>query len=194
MHLVETTKTIKRNMHIESKLIAILNGYFNIDIKKKTKLTQYIYARSIFCKIMLDEGYTKKNISLALGRCHATVIHSIKMFEIYYSHDRLFREYYNECRQYLKDMDENIEHDVTTYELQEQRVEEFLSCSVNNLKSEVLELKIINNALKRENKYLHSQVQEYERYGDIVKTIRERVSYKNVKTFQKKLNTMLNGI
>ncbi len=194
MHLVETTKTIKRNMHIESKLIAILNGYFNIDIKKRRRLTPYIYARSIFCKIMLDEGYTKVNISLALDKSHATVIHSLKMFEIYYSHDRLFREYYNECRQYLKEMDEKIDHDVTTYKLQEESVEEFVSCSINNLKSEVLELKIINNALKRENKYLHSQLQEYERYDDIVKTIRERVSYKNVKAFQKKLNTMLNGI
>jgi len=194
MHLVETTKTIKRNMNIESKLIAILNGYFNIDIKKRRRLTPYIYARSIFCKIMLDEGYTKTNIGLALYNHHATVIHSLKMFEIYHSQDKLFREYYNECRQYLKDMDEKINHDVTTYGLQEESVKEFVSCSVNNLKSEVLELKIINNTLKRENKYLHSQVQEYEKYNDIVKIIRERVSHKNVKAFQKKLNTMLNGI
>ena len=91
-------------------------------------------------------------------------------------------------------MDEKINHDVTTYGLQEESVKEFVSCSVNNLKSEVLELKIINNTLKRENKYLHSQVQEYEKYNDIVKIIRERVSHKNVKAFQKKLNTTLNGI
>ena len=43
MHLVETTKTIKRNMHIESKLVAILNGYFNIDIKlREVQAREYL--------------------------------------------------------------------------------------------------------------------------------------------------------
>ncbi len=87
-----------------------------------------------------------------------------------------------------------MDYDVTTHGVQERKVKGFFSCGINNLKAEVLELKIINNALKRENKYLHSQVQEYEKYNDIVKTIRERVSYKDIKAFQKKLNTMLNGM
>ena len=194
MHLSETTRTIKRNIPIESKLIAILNGYFDIDIKKRRRFTPYIYARSIFCKIMLDEGYTKTNIGLAIGMHHATVIHSLKMFEMYYTHDKLFKEYYNECRQYTQDFSEMIDYDITTHGVQERKVKGFFSCGINNLKAEVLELKIINNALKRENKYLHSQVQEYEKYNDIVKTIRERVSYKDIKAFQKKLNTMLNGM
>lgn len=72
----------KKGSELSLKTIKDLVGkYFKInDISKKTRETSYVWARYVYYRIGLDEGYSLTAIGNELGLDHATVLHGKNKF------------------------------------------------------------------------------------------------------------------
>ena len=133
---------MKRNNHLENRLINIVNTHFNVDVKRKGRDRSTIDARSVACKILYDQGYSKVNIAKVLNQHHATIIHTLKMFSIYLNQDPMLRFRYDECRQHFADYKEDGNFSIFDF------------TNIESLRNEILRLKIENKSLINENKSL----------------------------------------
>ena len=173
---------MERNNHLEERLINIVNTHFNVDVKRKGRVRSIIDARSVACKILYDQGYTKTDIAKVLNQHHATIIHTLKMFSIYLTQDPMLRFRYDECRQYFCDYKEDGNFSIFDF------------TNIESLRNEIIRLKIENKSLINENKSLHSSIEKQGKYAPLLEIIKERVTDKNVDTFRKKLRAIANGI
>lgn len=66
---------------IENKVV----GYFNLELRNKSRVEEYVNARVIFSQIALDNGYTTSQIAKHLG-VHRTLIchYRSKQYDKYY--------------------------------------------------------------------------------------------------------------
>lgn len=71
---------------MENSLINLIKNTFDIEyLFKKTKETDYVIARSVFFYVNKTDGKRIADMTRVSRLNHATVINSIKNFEIYYN-------------------------------------------------------------------------------------------------------------
>lgn len=175
---------MEKNKKLENILVTIVNARCSADIRKRDRHRNFIDGRSIYFKILLEFGYSKKNIAESLDMHHATVIHSLNMLNVYIRQDKILKYKYKQCYEDFK-----LEVDKV---YKPSKVINFAPDDI--WYNEVVALKINNEALKKEIKSLHSTIKEYGEYAPLLKIIKNRVHKYNVHEFSKKLNTLANGI
>ena len=80
--------------------------YTGLDIRKKTREREYVYARMVFCKIMREEFFmTMDAIGKYLGKSHCTVVHYLKNFDTIVKYEYNYNKMYN----YIQ-LEMNAEH------------------------------------------------------------------------------------
>ena len=80
--------------------------YTGLDIRKKTREREYVYARMVFCKIMREEFFmTMDAIGKYLGKSHCTVVHYLKNFDTIEKYEHNYNKMYN----YIQ-LEMNAEH------------------------------------------------------------------------------------
>ncbi len=175
---------MEKNKKLENILVTIVNARCSADIRKRDRHRNFIDGRSIYFKILLEFGYSKKNIAESLDMHHATVIHSLNMLNVYIRQDKILKYKYKQCYEDFK-----LEVDKVY------KPSKVINFNPEDIwYNEVVALKINNEALKKEIKSLHSTIKEYGEYAPLLKIIKNRVHKYNVHKFTKKLNTLVNGI
>jgi hypothetical protein len=119
-----------------SNIATIVSNYFNVDVSKQSRKRNVIYIRSL-CSV-LSKKYTKETLE-QIGKNyangdHATVLHSINMFETSYSYQI---EPFNVLEEY--EILDNLIYNVTS-ELRKQQTEE----ASEELRNSILSDKNIN--------------------------------------------------
>ena len=79
------------------KLIELINQTLGVDIKKETRIREYVYARFIYAKIMRDKGFSLSYIGNTINKDHSTIIHALKQFELLKKYDD-FKKMYNKVK------------------------------------------------------------------------------------------------
>lgn len=70
--------------------------YTGLDIRKKTREREYVYARMVFCKVMREEFFmTMDTIGKYLGKSHCTIVHYMKNFDTIKKYEYSFNKVYN---------------------------------------------------------------------------------------------------
>lgn len=62
-----------------SKIIEVVNDYYNTEITSKTRVQKIVFIRQNLISLLFNYGYSNGEISKAFKFHHATVIHSNKM-------------------------------------------------------------------------------------------------------------------
>lgn len=91
---------------------SIVENYFEINLKKKSRKRYLIDARKIYCKLCRD--YTSESlagIGRQIGKDHATVLHHFKTANDLVLNDRMFEQKYLTLK---KKLDENLNWITTT--------------------------------------------------------------------------------
>ena len=66
----------------------VCDKVYGFDISEKTRLSKYVYARKVFCKVARDNGYGLEEIGDAINRSHCNALHLIRTFNTVYDYDR----------------------------------------------------------------------------------------------------------
>lgn len=92
MNMIDKITKEKQIIKIARKVV---EGYFSLNLNKRTREKQYIIARSYFYKLLRDN--TKMTLSLIgkeFDKNHATVLHSINKLEGYIEYDHYIETEY----------------------------------------------------------------------------------------------------
>lgn len=83
-------------METHEKIKNFVQQVYKIDITRNCRTINYVQARAIYFKLCME--YSPLNISAiarTMGRNHATLLHSLKQFDIYLRFIPKFKENYN---------------------------------------------------------------------------------------------------
>lgn len=83
-------------METHERIKNLVQQVYKIDITRNIRTINYVQGRAIYYKLCLE--YTPLNISAiakTMGRNHATMLHSLKQFDIYLRFIPKFKENYN---------------------------------------------------------------------------------------------------
>jgi hypothetical protein len=74
-------------------IMQVVNTVFRLEILVETKKREYVEARMLFSKMLRDIGFPYMSIGTFLGKNHATIIHYINKFDIYFKLTYLRHKY-----------------------------------------------------------------------------------------------------
>lgn len=78
------------------KYIKIVNSHFGLDIRKKTRQFEYVFARACYYKLCREFGnFSYHKISKSVGKTHATVLHALKELPFMVKHNEINLVKYN---------------------------------------------------------------------------------------------------
>ena len=83
-------------MEAHEKIKNLVQQVYKIDITRNRRTINYVQARAIYYKLCLD--YSPMNLSAiarTMGKNHATLLHSLKQFDVYLRFIPKFKENYN---------------------------------------------------------------------------------------------------
>jgi len=163
------------NRSIEcSHLREIVNTEFKIDIMTKCQRKEYVNARMIYSKILIEKGYGPSFIARILKKNHASVLNYKKKVDCYMSMDKDMTERYQRCKDaFFRDYDPM--YDLTCVEL----------------KAEILELRRKLRAQIDNNNKLRMEKKRLEPLFNIV---RERTKLNTEEEICRRLIRMFNGV
>lgn len=109
-----------------------LEDFFKIDLSNKKRDNRHFRARAIFYKLCFNLTYkpTYQSIANSVGKNHATVIHSIRRFDIDIKYDKELQQMYNSLTSTFKD-----------FQIDEVSISD-LMIGISELKKEVRSLEI----------------------------------------------------
>lgn len=176
---VKITKIKKKNIDF---ILSVIEAETGLNVLDPTRKRQYVDARAMACFIMSRNlKLTLTQIGEIFNKNHATVLHSLKLFENLYETDYRFKEKFDKI--------EGIYCNKTPVEepvdLKDEHIKKIQKLYDNKIKVLTLE----NNKLKNVN----SQYQEHP-YADIVKMIYDRLKPNYKDEFKRKVNSILNGV
>ena len=94
---------------MKDQIIRFINTELNIDIRKKKKTNEYVFARIIYHKLATElTNYSLSEIASAVNKDHCAVIHNLKNFEEVIKRPNL-KKIYDTFKEYP------LEEDRTTY-------------------------------------------------------------------------------
>ncbi len=115
-------------MRIED-ILKLVEKETNLDVTKKTRKREYVYARSVYFKICREKTLASfREIGELVGRDHASVIHGIKVFDVL----EVMKE--ERWLQVYKSISREVEFSVLNY-LKANHVEEYHKLKYKRLKT-----------------------------------------------------------
>ena len=102
---------MKSNKTLQTQAIrTYIESCLNIDISKRTRKRNYVYARAVYFKLCRE--YTKlslDDIGQTVDMDHASVVHAIsKVFDAVVFHDKFLEDIYNDYKLSNKNTNETI--------------------------------------------------------------------------------------
>ena len=173
--------TLSRRQKTIETIILNVNEELNIDLRDKSRVRIYVFARAVVYEILRKHlRMTLSEISKVFNNNHATVLHSLNQLPYTIKYDpELQHSYNNIINKWLK----NVENFIPLSEIDLKNQIKVLINENKDLNLEVTELK----------KSLSLYTGKYKKYYELVDNISHRVG-NNFSDFERKINTLLNGI
>lgn len=117
-------------------------------LKTSNRHREFVWRRQVFCKWMVDQGFTQTHVSHLLGKHHASIINALKQFNI----NSKYPDFHDYCSDIYSDLypkDEPVEQP----------------------KAEIVEVVIEGNVRELEDKIL--KCVSYSDFTDLQKQIRK---------------------
>jgi hypothetical protein len=88
---------MQKSSKILKKLKNDINKFFKVSIEASSKTNDEVYARLIYYKLakVIDPTITSTELGNTVNRDHATVLYSIKKFDVSYVYDKKFKYLYD---------------------------------------------------------------------------------------------------
>ena len=125
------------------KIKELVESFYKLDLTNKTRKREYVYARKVFYKICIDNGYTFASVGESIGFDHCSALHNYKSFHVVDERDA---KIYQKCRDILNmTNDDDYEYVMSNKQ------------TIKNVKNEYRV-----KELEKENKILRSKIESFE--------------------------------
>jgi len=181
MNNLEALEFLKAKKEKQNNLKEIINIIYELDLMKPTRARRHVDARSIFSKIMFDEGHGYTDIGKILNKNHATIIHNVRSANWLVENVGDFKKKYLEI---LKVYNSDIK-------ILDMKNEIELKNSIISLNSQINLLHLENMRLKKQNQFLKNNESKF---GLLHNLVNERTKEKDIPVVLRKLNTIYNGL
>ena len=160
------------------KLKEIVSKVFETNINIKTRKRNNVEARMIFSKILREDGNTFESIGKAINKDHSTIVYYVNQASVLIKQSIELSDKYLECKNcYIDNLDVVLPQ-----------------MKYDELKNEVLELKLLINQLTIERNEIIKVQEKYNRIKKIINLVAERTHVGKEEFIEKKINQMFNGI
>ena len=160
------------------KLKEIVSKVFDTNINIKTRKRNNVEARMIFSKILREDGNTFESIGNAINKDHSTIVYYVNQASVLIKQSIELSDKYLECKNcYIDNLDVVLPQ-----------------MKYDELKNEVLELKLLINQLTIERNKIIKVQEKYNRIKKIINLVAERTHVGKEEFIEKKINQMFNGI
>jgi hypothetical protein len=156
----------------------IVNDMFCVNIMKKVNKREFVNARKVFSKILVDRGFTISEIGRYLKKHHSTIIHYMSDADGMLQYSPSVMDKYIACRETFLQGREPME-------LSLEQLEQKMSIIGLNNRIEKLILERTN---------LLKKIDKYKRLSDIIQLVDGRTQKGRESFVFKKINQMFNGI
>ena len=160
------------------KLKEIVSQVFETNINIKTRKRNNVEARMIFSKILREDGNTFESIGKAINKDHSTIVYYVNQASTLIKQSIELSDKYLECKNcYIDNLDVVLPQ-----------------MKYDELKNEVLELKLLINQLTIERNEIIKVQEKYNRIKKIINLVAERTHVGKEEFIERKINQMFNGI
>ena len=160
------------------KLKEIVSQVFDTNINIKTRKRNNVEARMIFSKILREDGNTFESIGNAINKDHSTIVYYVNQASVLIKQSIELSDKYLECKNcYIDNLDVVLPQ-----------------MKYDELKNEVLELKLLINQLTIERNEIIKVQEKYNRIKKIINLVAERTHVGKEEFIERKINQMFNGI
>lgn len=160
------------------KLKEIVSQVFDTNINIKTRKRNNVEARMIFSKILREDGNTFESIGNAINKDHSTIVYYVNQASVLIKQSIELSDKYLECKNcYIDNLDVVLPQ-----------------MKYDELKNEVLELKLLINQLTIERNKIIKVQEKYNRIKKIINLVAERTHVGKEEFIERKINQMFNGI
>lgn len=160
------------------KLKEIVSQVFDTNINIKTRKRNNVEARMIFSKILREDGNTFESIGNAINKDHSTIVYYVNQASTLIKQSIELSDKYLECKNcYIDNLDVVLPQ-----------------MKYDELKNEVLELKLLINQLTIERNEIIKVQEKYNRIKKIINLVAERTHVGKEEFIERKINQMFNGI
>ena len=160
------------------KLKEIVSKVFDTNINIKTRKRNNVEARMIFSKILREDGNTFESIGKAINKDHSTIVYYVNQASVLIKQSIELSDKYLECKNcYIDNLDVVLPQ-----------------MKYDELKNEVLELKLLINQLTIERNEIIKVQEKYNRIKKIINLVAERTHFGKEEFVERKINEMFNGI
>lgn len=179
---LKTTRITKKKKKNIDFILSVIKAETGLDVLNPTRKREYVDARAIASALLSRNlNMTLNQIGKVFNKNHATVLHSLKLFDNLYETDARFKEKFHKIKGIYcgkVPVKEPID-------LKDEHIKKIQKLYDNKIKVLTLE----NNKLK----CVNSKYQEHP-YADIVEMIYDRLKPNYKDEFKRKVNSILNGI
>ena len=160
------------------KLKEIVSQVFDTDINIKTRKRNNVEARMIFAKILREDGNTFESIGKAINKDHSTIVYYVNQASSLIKQSIELSDKYLECKNcYIDNLDVVLPQ-----------------MKYDELKDEVVELKLLINQLTIERNEIIKVQEKYNRIKKIINLVAERTHVGKEEFIERKINQMFNSI
>ena len=160
------------------KLKEIVSKVFDTNINIKTRKRNNVEARMVFSKILREDGNTFESIGNAINKDHSTIVYYVNQASVLIKQSIELSDKYLECKNcYIDNLDVVLPQ-----------------MKYDELKNEVLELKLLINQLTIERNEIIKVQEKYNRIKKIINLVAERTHVGKEEFIERKINQMFNGI
>ena len=160
------------------KLKEIVSKVFDTNINIKTRKRNNVEARMIFSKILREDGNTFESIGNAINKDHSTIVYYVNQASVLIKQSIELSDKYLECKNcYIDNLDVVLPQ-----------------MKYDEIKNEVLELKLLINQLTIERNKIIKVQEKYNRIKKIINLVAERTHVGKEEFIERKINQMFNGI
>ena len=160
------------------KLKEIVSQVFETNINIKTRKRNNVEARMVFSKILREDGNTFESIGNAINKDHSTIVYYVNQASVLIKQSIELSDKYLECKNcYIDNLDVVLPQ-----------------MKYDELKNEVLELKLLINQLTIERNEIIKVQEKYNRIKKIINLVAERTHVGKEEFIERKINQMFNGI
>jgi chromosomal replication initiation ATPase DnaA len=160
------------------KLKEIVSKVFDTNINIKTRKRNNVEARMIFSKILREDGNTFESIGKAINKDHSTIVYYVNQASVLIKQSIELSDKYLECKNcYIDNLDVVLPQ-----------------MKYDELKDEVVELKLLINQLTIERNEIIKVQEKYNRIKKIINLVAERTHVGKEEFIERKINQMFNGI
>lgn len=160
------------------KLKEVVNEIFNVDIIKKSNKRDFVNARKVFSKMLIERGFGSSEIGRYIRKHHSTIIHYRYDVDAMLKYSPTVMEKYLACKSAFSNKEQHIQ--LNPKELEQKRY-------IISLNNQIEKLILDRNAILK-------KADKHRRILTITELVDKRTPIGEEAFVLKKINQMFNGI